>query len=181
MAERYLDISTTSGRLVRKEAIVTSQGAADAGKIVALGPDGKIDPSLVSAGAESGEAMTTTEALTEGDWVTIYDVSGQRRCRKALASDDTRPARGYVTATTAANATATVFTRGVNRRVSLTSSGLVAADRNKLAFLSAATSGGTTKVPPSGNLNLLQVVGSVLDVNANYAEVDFHPGIEVIM
>lgn len=49
MADKYLQ--NQSGTIAEKEATVQSMGSADAGKIPALDPNGKLDPSLIPSGA----------------------------------------------------------------------------------------------------------------------------------
>ena len=62
--------------------LVASAGAADAGKIPALDANGRIDQSMmpVGIGADT-KLIVTSEALTAGDFVNIYDVSGTATCR----------------------------------------------------------------------------------------------------
>lgn len=160
----FLDLDATSGDIVRRQGLEVSGGATDANKIPITGPDGKLDASfLPSAGAESTETVTASEALAAGDFVSFHAVSGQRRVRRALATDATRPAHGYVTAAVASGAAAAVLTRGINSSVAV--AGFVAADVGVPVFLSAATSGGVTKTPPNGTGNIVQRLGTVIEVS----------------
>jgi hypothetical protein len=72
-------------------------------------------------------------------------------------TDNTKPAQGFVLASYASSATATVYLAGVNTAIPVGT--YVAADVGKPVFLS--TSGGTTLTPPSTTGNLLQQVGWV--------------------
>lgn len=161
----FLDVDTTTGEIVRRTAIQQSTGAADADMILRTGSDGKLDSSfLPAAGSDSSETIQASEALAAGDWVNIHDVSGSRRVRKALAADNTKPAHGYVTASVNSGANAAVFTSGVNGSVPLT--GFTAADSGKAIFLSAGTSGGCTKTPPTGAGNVVQRLGYVVEISS---------------
>lgn len=179
MAETYLDMDTTTGRFKRKSASSVSTGSSDAGKIVALGSDGKIDASMISStSGGGGDSITATEALTEGDVVNLYNSSG-RKARKALATDETKPGHAFVLASVAQNAAATVFATGTNTKVSLT--GFTTADIGKPVYLSASTAGGLTKTPPSSGGNLVQRVGFVKDVTGSYVEVEVDFGYEIVV
>ena len=74
-----------------------SQGATDAGEIVALNTEGKIDPSMLPEEA-LGETIKCTagEALSKGDLVYLYNDDGTVKCRKAKANDIDTIADGFV-------------------------------------------------------------------------------------
>lgn len=180
MPNTYLDINTTTGRLDRKTAADASTGAPDAGKVVALASNGKIDPTMIDSTAlgGGGDAILCTEALTAGDWVNIFLSGGVRKCRKALAQDGTKPAHGFVTASFTSGASATVYRSGTNTKIALT--GFTSSDIGAPVFLSAASSGATTKTPPSTAGQLLQRLGYVSDVNTLVeAQLDF--GYEILL
>ncbi|MBX0328259.1 hypothetical protein K2Z83_11285 [Oscillochloris sp. ZM17-4] len=160
----FLDVDTTTGEIVRQTAIQQSTGATDADKILRTGPDGKLDSSFLPSTSDSSETIQASEALSAGDWVNIYNVSGSRRVQKALATDNTKPAHGYVSAAVNSGANASVFTRGINPVVPL--SGFTTADVGKPVFLSAGTSGGVTKTPPGAAGNIVQRLGFVVEVGA---------------
>ena len=66
---------------------VTSAGAGDDGKIVALGTDGKLDVSVLPTGVGPDvTTMVASEALTAGNIINVWDDSGTRKARKADAS-----------------------------------------------------------------------------------------------
>ena len=180
MANTYLDIDTTTGRLKRQTASDTSTGAPDAGKVVALASNGKIDPTMIDSTAlgGGGDAIICTEALSAGDWVNIFLSGGVRKCRKALAQDATKPAHGFVTAAFASGATATVYRSGTNTKVALT--GFTSSDIGTAIFLSASTSGASTKTPPSTAGQLLQRIGYISDVNT-LVEVQLDFAYEIIL
>jgi hypothetical protein len=88
---------------------VASAGAADSGKLVALGSDGKLDPSTYNAG--SGVSTTpypATEAIGAGKFVNIYANAGVMSVRLADNSNN-RPAHGFVIAAVANAAQAAVY------------------------------------------------------------------------
>lgn len=165
MSSRYfLDVNTTSGEIERKTAIATSAGATDADKIPRTGPDGKLDASFMPAtGGESAETVAASEALAAGDWVNFHVVGGARRVRKAVAADNTKVAQGYVAAAVNSGADAQVFTKGINGQVA--PAGFTANDVGAPVFLSAGTSGGCSKTPPSGAGNIVQRLGFVVEVS----------------
>lgn len=120
MADRYIGL--INGRLKGLvEANVTSAGPADAGKIVALDASGKLDMSLlpVGIGADS-TTMTAMEALSAGDFVSVFSDSGTPKVRKADASapSATRRAHGFVLQAAAAGAPVTVYWEGSNTALS---------------------------------------------------------------
>jgi hypothetical protein len=177
---KYLELNTTTGRPKQRAATQVSAGAANAGDIIALGADGRLDSSVMPAtGQESTEAVLATELLADGDWVNIYNNNGTRSCRKAIATDHTRPAHGFVTAGVTAGLMASISKRGTNAKVALT--GLAAADLGSRMFLSPTTGGGCLKSCAAFSTgNLVQVLGSLTAINESYAEVDFNPGEQII-
>jgi hypothetical protein len=158
----FLDVDVTTGEIVRQTAIQQSTGATDADKILRTGADGKLDSSFLPSTSDSSETIQASEALAAGDWVNLYDVGGSRRARKALATDNTKPAHGYVNTAVNSGANASVFTRGINAAVPL--AGFTTADVGKPVFLSAGTSGGVSKTPPGSAGNIVQRLGFVVEV-----------------
>ncbi len=180
MADKYVALDTTSGRFKQVDGTVASSGSGQAGKIVALDSSGKLDPSVVPAGAggDSVQSLTATEAINAGDWVNIYNNSGTPAIRKALATDTTRPAHGFLKASVGAGVAANVYKGGDNDKIPLGSFG--AADIGKMIFLSAATSGASTLTPPSGTGQLLQPVGKIVNIDSSFITVDMDLGVEVV-
>ncbi len=89
--------------------IVASAGAADAGKIPALGPDGKLDPTLYNAGAgPASRSIVASEAIAAGKLVNFYLNAGALNMRLADNSNG-RPAHGYVLAAVASAATGAAY------------------------------------------------------------------------
>lgn len=178
MADKYLQLNTTTGRPTQVEATVVSAGAGNAGDVVALDSAGKLDTSVLPAGVGGATiSATASEALAAGDLVNFHDVSGTKSVRKANATDATKPAHGFVIAAVSSSATATVYTDGQNTKVALGS--FVAADVGKKLFLSAGTAGGVTLTPPVSTGNLVQAVGEIVDVGSDVT-IDFRAGDEIV-
>lgn len=107
MAEKY--IKNNSGQLSEVEATVTSTGATEAGKIVALDNTGKLDSTVMPSGiGAQTQAMPCSETLTAGNLVNIYSNAGTTTARKADCSNGRR-AHGFVLSGFTSGATATVY------------------------------------------------------------------------
>ena len=106
MAQSFL--ARVGGRIKQIAAIVTSAGAGDAGKIVALDGSGKLDASLLPSGIGANQVVApASEALSAGDYINLFSDSGTLKARKADNSNG-RPAHGYVEAAVSSAANATV-------------------------------------------------------------------------
>ncbi len=139
----------------------TSAGAGDAGKLVALNTSGVLDSTLFPAGlGTASQSFPTSESLSSGALVNIYDASGTATARNADATDATKPATGFVQAATTSPASATVYFPG---QIVSGVSGLTA---GASVFLSASTPGGVTTSAPSTAGNLVQQVGTALSTTS---------------
>lgn len=148
MADKY--IRNNVGTLTEREAIVTSAGAGDSGKIPGLDAGGKLDSSVMPTGIGADTAaVTTSEALAAGDLVNIWNSTGAK-ARKADASTAGKEAHGFVIAAFGSGASATVYFEGTNNQVT----GLTPGPQ----FLST-TPGVATDTAPSGAGNVVQRVG----------------------
>jgi hypothetical protein len=158
MADKYIKIGS-NGNLEEVEATVQSAGAENAGDIPALGTDGKLDDTVMpdGIGAET-QVMAASEGLSPNDVVNIFDDTGTTKCRKADATDATKPADGYVKAAVELGANATVYTDGY-----LPGTGLTVGSKY---FLSADTPGAVTTTPPSGTGNIMQQIGKAVSPTA---------------
>ncbi|MCO6057292.1 hypothetical protein NG726_11485 [Pseudomonas sp. MOB-449] len=102
-------LARVAGRTKQILGIQVSTGAADAGKMAALDDNGRWDISMMPVGVGlSTTNATATEALAAGDFVNLYGNAGAFSVRKADNSNN-RPADGFVLATVANAATATVY------------------------------------------------------------------------
>lgn len=149
MANKY--IRNNGGVLSEMEATVTSAGAGDAGKIIALDNTGKLTQSVMPVGIGADTAtIEASENLTAGDLVNIYNDSGTAKVRKADATAAGKEAQGFVLASVTSGNNAEVYFEGSNTQMS----GLTPGNQ----FLST-TAGGATGTAPSGSGNVVQYVG----------------------
>lgn len=127
----------------------TSAGAGDAGEFVVLGAGGKLDPTVLPNGI-GADAITATagEALVAGDFV--YITAGGT-VMKADATTFAKRAMGYVIASVANAATATVFFDESN-------SSLTGLTPGSKYFLSA-TAGAATLTAPTTAGQFVQCLG----------------------
>lgn len=151
MARSFLDI--INGRWQQVLAIISSSGVPDANKIVATGPDGRLDASLMPAGfGVDARNVVTSEVLAAGDLINIWNDSGTEKVRKADATAAGKEACGFVLSSAGNGATVLVYFEG--RITGL--SGLTPGTRY---YLSAASPGGATVTPPNATGNVVQFVG----------------------
>lgn len=151
MADKVIFLNT-SGNLQEREALTTSSGAADAGKIGALGLNGKFDKSMIpDLDVQEYEA---TENIAAGALVNLYDVAGTVKARNADASGGVAKKADGV----APNAIASGATGEVVKDDALVAgySGLTPAAQY---FLSATTPGGMETAPPTTTGYIAQKVG----------------------
>jgi hypothetical protein len=128
----------------------TSAGAGDTGKLVALDAAGRIDSTMMPVGIGADTAtITTSEALSAGDLVNIFNSSGAK-VRKADATIAGKEAHGFVLAGFGSATSATVYFEGTNTGVTGLTPGA--------QFLST-TAGTATATAPSGAGNVVQRVG----------------------
>lgn len=173
MADKYLHLPS-SGVPTERELTVTSSGAGDAGKGVALASDGRLDSSVMPVGVGASTiTVATSENLSAGDLVNLYSNSGTINARKADASTANagKIAHGFVLAGTTSpnNATVYIGQASVNSGVS----GLTVGAEY---FLSGSTAGGVTATAPTTAGHLLQRVG----VARSATELVFNPQVVAI-
>lgn len=106
MADKLLQ--RLAGVTRQYEPVTASAGAGDAGKVPALGADGKLDPSMYNPGTDPTQPIPASEELVAGRFVNIFNDAGTLKARLADNSNN-RPAHGFVRTTAAAEATATVY------------------------------------------------------------------------
>jgi hypothetical protein len=115
MANKY--IAMVAGLLTEVAAIITSAGAGDSGKIVALDSSGKLDTSFMPTGVGADTAaIATSESLAAGDLVNVFNSTGAK-VRKADSSVSGKEAHGFVLAVFTHPTTATVYFEGSNTQV----------------------------------------------------------------
>lgn len=157
MADKY--IKNNAGQLAEVEALTTSAGAGSAGKIIALDSSGRIDNSMMPSGIGADtEVMASSENLSAGDLVNIWNDSGTRKARKADASNGRR-AHGFVldAVTSPANAT-------VNLSGDIT--GLTGLTPGVAYYLSGSSAGAVTSTAPTTSGHISQEIGIAVSATA---------------
>ena len=153
MADKY--IKNNSGQLAEVEATVTSAGAGNAGDIVALDGSGKLDTTVLPTGiGATTKLAATTENLSAGDLVNLYNDSGTIKARKADASNGRR-AIGFVLSSVTSPNNATVYLDG-------TITGLTGLTPGSAYYLSGSSAGAATATAPTTSGYISQEIGIAL-------------------
>ena len=186
-APRFL--AWLSGRIKMVPAITSSAGAGDAEKIVATAAgtgiladsimgaaetgtsvvvktksDGTLDPSIMPSGIGADTAsVVTSENLSAGNLVNLYDNAGTPTARKADATVEGKECNGFVLAGTTSPAAATVYFEGKI-------TGLTGLTPGARQFVDT-TPGLTTQTAPSTAGNVAQCVGTAISATAISFEV----------
>lgn len=192
-------IKQLAGTLTEEAALTTSAGAADADKIPALNASGVLDSTIIngtvtSAGVaaagktplldgtgrldqstmpngivpETGQILAS-EALADGDFVNVYNNAGVSNVRKSDGSVTGKETHGYVLASVASAATATVYFEGSNTHLT----GLVGGPR----YMSVTTPGGSQATAPSGSGQVVQQIGIAYSATA----LTFEPKAPIVL
>jgi hypothetical protein len=136
----------------------TSAGAADAEKIPKLDGSGRLSPTMMPTGmGQDSAVIIASETIASGDFVNIWDDSGESRVRKADASQKGKEAHGFVLEGGAADTEVTVFFEGTN-------GACVYSGAYGQVYL-AATPGLATNTPPTGTGKVQQVIGFAYAAN----------------
>lgn len=163
MADKY--IYNNNGVKTEKEATVASAGAVDAGKIIALGPDGRLDDTVLPAGISADTLLAVaSEPLSAGDLVNIYDNAGVVSVRKADAATN-KEAHGFVKSAVPSGSNATVYFNG-------TISGLSGLTPGARQYLSGTTAGQRTETAPTTPGHIVQYVGFATSTTSMSFEPD---------
>lgn len=102
-------LARVAGKTKQIFGIATSAGVADAGKIPALGPDGRIDTSMMPVGIGANTTpATASEAIGAGKFINFWNNAGVFSMRLADNSNG-RQADGYVIAAVASGAVGTGY------------------------------------------------------------------------
>lgn len=148
-ASKY--IKQVNGVLTEQAATQVSAGAGDAGKILALNEQGKLDNSVLPTGIGADTAaVQASEDLAAGEYVNIYNDAGTPKCRLADATTAGKEAHGFVLAAVTPGNSATVYFEGTNNQVTGAVPGPV--------FL-GTTAGGFSAAAPSSAGNIVQRIG----------------------
>ncbi len=160
-----------AGVLTEIEAITSSAGAGDAGKVPATDSTGRLDTTFlpVGIGADT-KALAASENLAAGDLVNIWNDSGTAKARKADASGGAgKRAHGFVLSAVTSGNTATVYMEG-------TITGLTSLTRGATYFLSG-TAGAATTTPPSTSTYIVQEIGTAV----SDTEISFEPQQPIVL
>ncbi len=150
-AKTYL--ARIAGRIKQIAAVVVSSGASNDGDLVALDATGKIDVSVLPAGVgQNTVSAATSEAMSAGDLVNLWNDSGTIKARKADGTSEGKEVHGFLKASYSSGATATVYLPG-NVMTGLT--GLTPGARQYLS----TTPGALTETPLNSANNVHQMVG----------------------
>jgi hypothetical protein len=153
MADKY--IKNNAGQLAEVEATVSSSGAGNAGDIVALDGSGKLDTTVLPTGiGATTKLAATTENLSAGDLVNLYNDSGTIKARKADASNGRR-AIGFVLSSVTSPNNATVYLDG-------TITGLTGLTPGAAYYLSGSSAGAATATAPTTSGYISQEIGIAL-------------------
>ena len=157
-----------SGVITEILGVQTSAGAGNAGDIVALDNNGRIDNSMMPVGIGADTAsIDASENLAAGDWVNVWNSSGAK-VRKADATTAGKEAHGFVLAAVTSGNPATVYFEGTNNQVSGQTPGTV-------YLQTTAGTGGATI--PSASGNVVQQLGVAVSATA----VNFERGAPVTL
>lgn len=160
-AKKYLKLNNTNGRVAEQSATIVSAGVANEGDIVALDSTGRIDVSVLPIGVGPDFlSAVTSENVSSGDYVNVFNNAGTITVRRADQSND-RAAHGFVKAGVTSPAAAIVFFEGPNEN----RSGLTLGARY---FLN--TVGGVTATPPT--TGLLQFLGIAVASTTLNTDID---------
>lgn len=161
MAEKY--IKNNAGQLAEVEATVVSTGTNEAGKIVALDASGKIDTTILPTGiGAQTKVAATSESLSAGQLVNLWNDSGTIKARKADASNGRR-AHGFVLTGVTSPNNATVYLDGMI-------TGLTSLTPGATYYLSGATAGAIVSTAPSTSGYISQEVGVALSATELHFE-----------
>ena len=153
MADKiYVKIDPVSGDFSESTGINTSAGSADGNKLIATTSAGTIDVTLLPPGIGADTKMITAfETVAAGDYINIFDDSGTKKVRKAVASSDKR-AHGFALSAATAGNPVTVYFDGSNNALT----GIVPGTQY---FLSDTVAGSFTITPVTGTGKIHQSLG----------------------
>lgn len=161
MANNGKFINLENGKLKQNDAVNLSTGAGDVDKIVKLDSSGRISETMMPVGiAPDVKVLVTSEDLTAGQYVNIYNIAGVETVRLADATNG-RDAHGFVKAAHLNASNAVVYFEGANDDLS----GLTPGSR---MYLDAA--GGVTATPRTTGLH--QFVGIAISPTEINTDID---------
>lgn len=159
--KKYMQLINGKRSLTKSKDVST--GAADAGEVIALDSEGKIDPTMLRD--IDNKNVPSFEDLASGDYVNLFDDGGTIKARKADNSNG-RPAHGFVKDTVVAPANVTVYFEGANANLS----GLSIGARYYLGTVGAPTGTPLDPAAPVDDGKLHQFLGvaiSITEINTD--------------
>lgn len=163
-AKKYLELNNQH-RPAEKAATVQSAGVANAGDLVGLGDDGKLDPTVLPPGlGETVYSVIASEALNAGDFVQIFDDGGTPKARKADATTVGKECFAYVLDNANLAETVNVHYEGVNSALTGLTPGA--------SYYLATTAGAATNTPPSAAGSVVQFLGRAISTSELMFEPD---------
>jgi hypothetical protein len=167
---KYLERNATSGKVTEVAGLANSAGAGDAGKIPQLDASGRIDASMMPVGlAADTKAVIASEALSAGNLVNVWNNTGVLNVRRADATTAGKEANGFVLASFASSASATVYFESTITGLS----GLTIGARYYLG----TTPGAATATPLTASGNVHQYIGVALSAT----EISFEPDDGIVL
>ena len=161
MAEKFLE-HDGSGALKENEALTSSAGAGDSGKIIGLDVGGRVDLTMMPVGyGPEIMSIASSENLSAGDWVNVWSDT-TAKVRKADATVTGKECNGFVLSAATAPAAVLVYFEGINNQVSGLTPGVT-------QFLSTSA-GGSTESAPSSSGNIVQKLGKSLSATEAHFE-----------
>lgn len=138
---------------------LTSAGAGDSGKLIALDGTGRIDTTMLPVGVGADIAsIVSFEDLSAGDFVNIFDNAGTPNVRKADATTAGKESDGFVLDAATAPAAVNVYFEGTNTQVTAQTIGA--------AVFLQTTAGAAGATVPNTSGNVVQRVGRAISATA---------------
>jgi hypothetical protein len=158
--------------------IVVSGGASDAGKPIATGPDGKLDNTFLQVLEEIN--YIAKEAIAQGAFVNVVNVTGTAEVQNAIATDATKLAVGWSQASLGMNDPGNINFAGVNPYVPL--GAFTAANIGEEVFLDVSAGGVVSRSHAFVAGNAVQKLGTIVAVDVVHStmSVVFQPEFRAI-
>ena len=153
----------------------TSAGVGSAGQIPALNAAGLIDSTMLPT--EAVASFTAKEAIAQGAFVNVTNVTGTWEVQNANATDATKPANGWAPNAISMGGTGPVNFSGVNPYVAAGTFAVAMAGQE--AFLSTTAGSAVPSITAFATGNLIQVLGTLVATGATYG-INFVPQIRCI-
>ena len=158
-------LSLVLGRITEIVPEVISQGISSAGKLLALGADGRLDASVMPIGiGQNTQTATAVDSIPAGSVVSLFNNSNTTFMRRADGTSVGKEAHAFVKEAVAQNALGTAYLPG-NVLTGLTSL------TPGLRYYLSTTPGTVQATPLSATGNVHQLIG----VASNTTSLIFEP------